>query len=275
MDACIKERCFQIPVFLLMGLGWHAAMANQLANTVSNSGISSPVNASTVGPQQRSFLSKFNPKHATILIQGGGFQVSQGHTQHIGIDGLVGDDFTVNHKHANNVLLGLGYYFDRVEKSKFTFLYGINAFYLAPTSVQGNVIQEQLFTNLSYRYSLTNYLVYAAAKILVKNSIGTNDLTFDLGMGPNFIKTSHFTENSLDGGVTLPDNAFSGKTSTVFSATIGAGIKFNKVLGLPCELSYRFFYLNEGSFNKENEQLLNTLRTGNQYANALIFSIYA
>jgi len=249
-------------------------MASQLTNNTTSS-----VNTSSVELQQKKSLDqhvfKLSPKHTTIVFQVGGFNASQGNAQNIGIDGLIGDDFTVNHGHASNVLLGLGYYFDGLAKDRFNLLYGINAFYLAQTSVQGDVIQEQLFTNLSYHYSLTNYPVYAAAKMFLKNNYGKNDITFDLGIGPNFISTSHFAEKSLDGGFTLPDNAFSGQTSVAFSVTAGVGIKFNNLLSLPCELGYRFFYLGQGSLKKNNDQLLNTLKTGNNYANALIFSLYA
>jgi hypothetical protein len=244
----IKERCLKIILFLLVGLVSHTAIANQLA-------------------------SRHSLKRGTIVLQVGGFKAAQGHTQKIGINGLIGDDFTVKHGHASNVLLGLGYYFDALETDRFSSLYGINAFYLARLAVRGKVIQEQLFTNLSYHYSLTNYPVYAAAKMFIKNSNGKDDITFDLGIGPNFIRTSHFTERSLD-GMTIPDRVFSGQTSIAFSATAGVGIKFNHLLGLPCELSYRFFYLNQGSLHKKNDELLNTLKTDNRYANALIFSLY-
>ncbi len=284
MTVCIKERCLKILLFLLAGSVWHSAIANQLLSSkiVSNSAIDASVNISTVKPQQMkpldqqvSFLSRFNPKRGTIVFQVGGFNASQGNAQNIDIEGLIGDYFTVNNGRASNVLLGLGYYFDGFEKDQFSLLYGVNALYLAHTSVQGDVIQEQLFTNLSYHYSITNYPIYAAAKMFIKNSNGKNDITFDLGIGPNYIRTSHFAERSLDDGITIPEDAFSGQTSTALSVMAGFGIKFNKLLGLPCELGYRFFYLGQGSFKKNNDQFLNTLKTGNNYANALIFSIYA
>ena len=261
-----------------MGSVWHTAIANQLAssNGVSNSAIASSVNIPSVEHQQTSFLSRLNPKRATIVFQVGGFNATQGNAQNVGINGLIGDYFTVNHRNASNVLLGLGYYFNGLERNQFSLLYGINAFYLAPTTVQGNVIQEQLFTNLSYRYSITQYPIYIATKVLINTSSDKYSITCDLGIGPNIIKTSDFSERSLDGGMTLPDNAFTGQTNVAFSATVGVGIKFNNVIArLPFEVGYRFFYLGQGSLSKSNNQILNTLKTGNNYANALIFSIYA
>lgn len=269
MTICIKDRCRKIIGSLLVGLVWQSAIA-------------SSVNTSPVQPEQKkwldqqtSFISKLNPKRATIVFQLGGFNASQGKAQTIDIEGLLGDDFTLNHGHDNNVLLGAGYYIDGLKNDRVSLLYGINAFYLAHTSVRGDVIQEQQFTNLSYHYSISNYPVYAAAKMLIKNSNGKSAITFDLGVGPNYIRTSDFAENSLDDGVTIPDDAFSGRTSVALSVTAGVGIKFDDLLRLPCELSYRFFYLGQGSLSKNSDQLLNTLKTGNSYANALIFSIYA
>jgi hypothetical protein len=151
--------------------------------------------------------------------------------------------------------------------------YGINAFYLAPTSVSGNVIQEDLFTNLSYHYNIANYPVYVTAKSTI-NLNSPLALTIDVGVGPNFMRTYDFQENSLDGGFTLPDKIFSANTTTTLSATVGVSLKINHALGqLPLEIGYRFFYLGQGHFKTSNDQVLNKLNTGNTYANALFLSI--
>ena len=152
-------------------------------------------------------------------------------------------------------------------------IYGINAFYLAKTDVTGNVIQENLFTNLSYKYNLTHYPVYVIAKSTIKTKFPQYALTIDTGIGPNFIKADGFQENSLD-GITIPDNIFSSHTSTTFSATAGFGVKVNQVFGsAPLECGYRFFYLGQGNFNIATNQVLNTLKTGSNYANAIICSM--
>jgi hypothetical protein len=259
----IKDRCIKIMLSLLVG-------------SVSHSGFASSVNTSATGSeQQTSFFSAFSPKRATVLFQAGGFYASQGKAQDIGINGLVGDRFTVTHENDGNALLGLGYYLTGLEKNQFSLLFGINAFYLAPTTVQGNVIQEQLFTNLSYSYSITQYPIYLVTKAFINTNSDKYTITGDLGIGPNIIRTGDFSERSLDGGVTIPENPFTGQTSVAFSATAGVGVKFNNVIGrLPLEVGYRFFYLGQGSFSKNNNQILNTLKTGNSYANALIFSIH-
>lgn len=208
-----------------------------------------------------------------LVFQLGNYRGSQGNTQHINIQDLIGDTFTVNDHHYNNALIGLGYFVDGNILNCISMSYGVNAFYLARTSVSGKVIQEDLFTNLSYHYNTANYPVY----VMAKSTINFNSplaLTVDVGVGPNFIKTYAFQENSLDGGVTLPDKIFSANTTTTLSATVGASLRINHALGhLPLEIGYRFFYLGRGHFKTNNDQVLNKLNTGNTYANALFLSI--
>lgn len=226
-----------------------------------------------VTTQALSFDLKNKLTHGRPVLQLGGYWSNQGQAQHINIDGLIGDDFTITTGHASNGLVGLGYYIDGQEKDLFNMAYGINAFYLAKTSVSGNVIQENLFTNLAYGYHVTHYPVYAIAKSIVKTKSSKYAITVDAGIGPDFMTAGGFKEQSLD-GITLPDNAFSSRTSTVFSATAALGIKFNNVFGkAPLECGYRFFYLGQGNFNKQTNQLVNTLTTGNNYANALICAV--
>jgi len=215
----------------------------------------------------------FAKPHGHFVFEAGGFSAREGKAQDIGIIDLIGNRFTLDHHDSQNFILGLGYFFDGVHRRRFNLTYGINAFYLAQTFVEGNVIQEQLFTNLSYRYALTHFPIYAAAKALINTSRDCA-LTFDLGIGPNIIHTSHFNERPLPDSDAIPDHAFSGRTSAAFSATAGIGIKFNNALGrLPFEVGYRFFYLGQSRLEKTNNQLTSTLKTGNNYANALIFSV--
>jgi len=202
----------------------------------------------------------------------GGYIGSQGQSQQINIQDLIGDTFTLDDRHYQSYLLGLGYFIDGKKLGCANMSYGVNVFYLAPTSVSGNVIQENLFNNLSYRYHIANYPIY----LMAKSTIDWKPMlafTMDIGIGPNIMKTYDFQEGSLD-GVTLPDSPFSSNTTTTLSATIGAGIKINNVFGeVPLEIGYRFFYLGQGYFKIGNPQVLNKLKTGNVYANAIIFSI--
>jgi opacity protein-like surface antigen len=213
-------------------------------------------------------------KPSNLILQAGGFWASQGKAQNIGINTLIGDRFTVTQHHDENALLGVGYYLTGLQRDRYSLMYGANFYYFPHTQVKGNVIQEQLFTNLSYRYSLTHYPLYAGIKLLSKSCSNAYNFTFDAGIGANFVRTGHFSEKSLD-GVTLPDNAFKGRTTTVFSWNAGVGMRFNHILKhLPVELSYRYFNLGEAKFNRRTDQLLNTLKTGNNTANALILSVY-
>jgi hypothetical protein len=214
--------------------------------------------------------------HGTASFSLGAFWASQGKTQHINIQGLIGNDYTVSKKNDQNALLGLGYFLDGTDHSAFKLSYGINAFYLAKTNVRGSVFQEGLFENLAYQYNVSHLPVYAALKAMLNNNSDKYTVTVDAGIGPNFMTTSNYSESSIDGGITLPDNAFLGHTTAVFSATAGIGVKFNNILvNGPIELGYRFFYLGQGDFNTRTNQLLDTLQTGNSYANALVLTIYA
>lgn len=212
-------------------------------------------------------------KQGHPVVQLGGYWSRQGQKQHINIQDLIGDEFTVTSHHGSNGLVGLGYFLDGPEKALFKMSYGINAFYLAKTDVTGNVIQENLFTNLSYKYHLTHYPVYVIAKSTIKTKSPQYALTIDAGIGPNFIKADGFQENPLD-AVTIPDTIFSSHTSTTFSATAGFGVKINQVFGsAPLECGYRFFYLGQSNFNKASNQVLNTLKTGSNYGSAILCSI--
>jgi hypothetical protein len=213
-------------------------------------------------------------KHSHLMLQAGGYWSTQGKTQHINIDGLIGDQFTADHRNGSNGLVGLGYYLDGQNLDQIQFSYGINFFYLPQTSISGTVIQEDLFSNLSYRYRVKHYPLYASAKATTSLPVSNLSLTLDAGIGPNFMRTSEFVERSLDGGITLPDNAFSGHTSTTFSATAGIGLQLAQVLGgMPLECGYRFFYLGQGKLARNTNQLLNTLHTGTAYANAVLCSV--
>ncbi len=153
--------------------------------------------------------------------------------------------------------------------------YGLNFFYLAKTQVSGQIIQEQLFTNLAYRYNVTHYPLYAMVRATMKpqHDYMPFGITVDTGIGPNFIQTSNFSEASLD-GITLPDNIFKGNSTATFTATAGLAIRFENVLSkTPVECGYRFFYLGQGDFTKQNDQVLTTLTTGNNFGNALMCSL--
>jgi hypothetical protein len=203
----------------------------------------------------------------------GWFAAKQGKSQHINVDGLVGDQFSVSKTCDQNFLVGVGYDFHGFDGDSFSLLYGIHAFYLASTQVKGKVTQENLFTNLSYRYSLINYPIYFSAKGSIR-FCADQDLVIELGIGPNIITTKSFKERSLDGGITLPDShIFKGKTSIAFSATAGLGWRINRLFdSFSFGIDYRFFYLGQGELKKGNNQVRNPLRTGNSYGNALFFS---
>ncbi|WP_237759376.1 hypothetical protein [Legionella parisiensis] len=213
------------------------------------------------------------PAHRSgyALIQGGGYWLHQGQAQHIDINGLIGDEFTVKNHNDENYLVGLAYFVDGHHTKLFDMSYGLNAYYLAKTSVNGYVIQENLFQNLSYHYDVEHFPIYVMARAALNTKNPDYGLIIDVGTGPNLINAHNFKEDSLD-GQTLPDNIFSRDLTAQFSATAGVHVKLNRVIrgGVPLECGYRFFYLGKGHFNSRTDQVTEPLSTGNTYANALI-----
>lgn len=203
-------------------------------------------------------------------LQLGSYWSTQGLQQHINIESLVGNEYTLTQDSDNSWLVGLGYFFEGQKQTNFELDYGIDAFYLAKTTVSGNIIQEGLFENLSYNYNIINYPIFAVIKSIFKTKYPRYDVILDLGIGPNFMRLENYNENSLD-GVTLPDNFYSSHTTTNFAATIGAGFRINNVLGkAPVECGYRFFYLGQGNFTGTNPLVQGTLTSGPVYANTVV-----
>ena len=216
-------------------------------------------------------------KDGHLSLQLGGYWRTKASDQFIYINDLIGDRFTVANTTNSNGLVGISYLIDGQEKERFKMNYGLNWFYLPKTGVTGTVIQEDLFGNLSYHYDIKQYPLYAVAKSIIDTPSPNRKLTLDVGIGPNFIVTSHLQERSIPNNNetnTIPDNIFSGKTTTAFSAMLGAGIQLNHFFGnAPLECGYRFFYLGQGKMNRINDQVINTLQTGTLYANAVMCSI--
>lgn len=227
--------------------------------------------ASFSGAMGESNYSPFKWGH--FVIQGGGFWTHEGKRQHIDMLGLIGDEFSVTSNNNGSGLVGLGYYINGQQFNSFSMSYGINAFYLAQTTVSGDVALENLFSDLAYRYNITNYPLYAIAKATINTSSPRFAVTVDAGIGPNFMNLGGFEERSLD-GITLPDHIFSGHTVTTFSATAGAGIQLNDVFwNRPLECGYRFYYLGQGNLQRDSTQVLDSLNTGTVYANALTCTV--
>lgn len=210
-----------------------------------------------------------------FLVQLGGYSAIQGKAQNIYLrDTLVANHYTVKTHNQGSGLVGLGYMLDGpVILNRFPLSYGIDAFFLGQTAVSGYIIEDHLFTNSSYRYKIQNIPVYFAAKTLINTQSDKVKLAVDVGIGPNFMSASRYFETALN-GFTTSNNTFSGHDNITFSATVGAGLRFNNAPGhLPIEIGYRFFYLGQGRFATNNYQAQNVLKTGDNYANALVFTV--
>lgn len=240
------------------------------------------LNSVSVNAQPYSLSPLFSTLGAgQALFETGAYWSHQGQTQHIDIETLIGDEFTVSNHGNSNSFFGFGYLFEGPQYGCAQLNYGVHAFYLPKTSVAGYVIQENLFTNLSYGYHVTHFPVYAALEI--KSNLSQlpvsyfsslpGTLAMDIGIGPNFRKAGGFREYSLD-GITIPDNAFGTHSNTTFTFTTGVNwLMPNVFCQMSLEVGYRFFYLGNGHLSRRNDQILNNLKTGDGYANAIVVGV--
>ncbi|MDF1677538.1 MAG: hypothetical protein P1U32_02450 [Legionellaceae bacterium] len=217
-------------------------------------------------------------KSGWFTVQLGGYWRNLSNEQYIHIEDVIGNRMTVLDTNPKNGLFGVGYFIDgQTYYERFRMSLGANWFYLPQTRTAGIVFQENEFRNLSYEYNITQYPLYAVAKSTINTAFPGKDVTLNVGIGPNFIRTHDYKESPILTGnnvVSSSDPMFSGKTTTVFSVTAGAGIQVAELFGkAPLECGYQFFYLGEGKFNRLNDQTQNTLKTGTLYANAVMCSI--
>lgn len=209
-----------------------------------------------------------------VLLQGGGYFSTQGKAQNIYIQTLLGDRFNVTKSSDSNGLFGIGYLLDGPDYHSIGISYGLDLFYMPATTVQGTITQEFLYTNLAYKYGVRHIPLYAVVKGDVNRFSDKYALTIEGGIGPNFINTTGYNDWSIDGGETYPDHAFLSHSSVTFSATAGAGIKMRNVVGnVAAEVGYRFYYLGNAALERRTSQLINTLKTGDNYAQAVVVTL--
>lgn len=214
------------------------------------------------------------PYHGELSFSAGYYNAEVGRSQHINIVDLVGNNYRVNKKNDDSYLIGLGYLVNGGDYSWLNMAYGVKAFYLGQTRVRGIIEQEDFFTNLSYRYNLSHIPIYAMARAMISPGSKSYALTLDAGIGPNLLTTTSYDERSLDGGITIPDHAFSGHIRTKFSATAGVGVKFTNLINAAAlEIGYRFFYLGRGDLQPRTTQILGSLKTKDIYANAIVVTL--
>lgn len=207
----------------------------------------------------------------SISAEFGGYTTSYHNDPLINIIGLVGNKYKSHNKVDTNLLVGINYLLDidTFASNKFRTSYGLSSYYMGRTKESGKIFQELIFPNLSYKYNVSHFSIYATTKIQTLNLAPAYDINFNLGVGPNFISSYKYSEKPLD-NVTIPNNSFTNQTTTNLSFNLGFGLKINKLLnGQPLECGYKFFYLGEGSLKKNNSQIINKLKTGTLYANAL------
>lgn len=200
-------------------------------------------------------------------------QVLTGKLQNIPVHSVPPARYSTNHQDNWNGLVGFSLLKDVRKLEHFDFNYGLSMFYLFKQSVSGEVFQAGLFNNLGYSYSVQNLPVYLHGKTLFHDIPHLPAFAIDIGVGPNVMKVSRYTEWRINPTSRL-DNAFKQHTSAAFSATAGIALHFANVFDkAPMACGYRFFYLGSGELQPRNLQFLSALSTGSSFANALVCSL--
>lgn len=202
----------------------------------------------------------------------GGTKVHQGVSQFVGIQDTFGNIHQAYNSNETLFASGISYSFDLFSKKNIDLLFGASVYYLSDAKVNGVILLERTFPNLSYHYETRNIPLYVTAKSIWHDSNKKLSFVADVGVGPNFMKTKNYSERSLDNGVTIPNQAFSGSSEVKFSAMAGLGLRVNNVWkATSIEVGYKYFYLNEGRLTPK-PQVLNQLKTGNIDAHALMIT---
>ena len=217
-------------------------------------------------------ISKSVIKDIYFNVHGGASNNLIGQSQQVGVNLMPSANYTLSSRQYWNGVVGLSLLKDTQFLQK-NMSYGLSAFYFFPSIVSGNIYQAGLFNNLSYSYRAYNSPIYATAKTSVESSKLPMPIFFDVGIGPNIMLTSKYSEQIINPD-SLPDNAFGSSTRAAFSATAGVGFRNEKILpGHPLECGYRFFYLGSTQLAIKNNQYFNKLGTGIMFANSVICSI--
>lgn len=211
----------------------------------------------------------------TLTVSAGGFRSNPKSSQLVAIQGGEQNYYQAYDKQVYDGLVGVGVYMtdNNAQKDRLQMAYGINAYYLANTSVKGYVVQDTSFSNLSFQYTVTHFPIYVASRAIIPYEKHQLDFTVDLGIGPNFMVTSGYNEKRIY-PYSVPDNTFSGTTTGTLSATFGVGIRKHNLQGrFPIDCGYRLYYLGRGALTPNSSQVVDNLLTGNVFANALLCTV--
>ena len=171
----------------------------------------------------------FEMPSAEFGLSLGGASVHQGMSQLVRIQNSFGNFHEAYHSNEIVFAGGLSYLLNAYATSNVDFLLGASVYYLSDAKVNGVILLERTFPNLAYQYETRNIPLYATAKAAWHDTTKKFSLVADVGIGPNFMKTKSYSERSLDNGVTIPNQAFSGDSEVKFSAMAGLGVRLNDV----------------------------------------------
>lgn len=214
---------------------------------------------------------------SSVLLETGFFSANPGMSQHIDTTDVFGDRYSADKSNDQNIIFGLSYLIDGPQIPAYNFnlrsSYGVSAHYLGRTESAGLIYIEHLAPNLAYKYNLSHFPVHAVGKIETNKINDHYSLTAETGLGPNFLTLSHYQEKSVD-SISVANTAYKGRSDTVFSANLGFGVKVHEFFDQnPLECGYRLFYLGQSKLRKNNNVLIDSLKTGSIYAHSIICSV--
>lgn len=214
-------------------------------------------------------------KPGDLYFQLGGYLENLGESQYVDVDGMQPLHFTIDQHRRSNAFVGVGYYLPALSLEDFTLDYGFNGFYMFPIETQGNIVDNSGVSTLEYSYTVGNLPLYVGLKANFKNPVSKlSAFTMDVGIGPNFMSTYSYHDKYLVNGSVPYTEAFEGTTTTTFTAMGGIGLRMYQLFGpMDFELSYRFFYFGEGQLNSKNSIVHGDLKTGDVFANAIMFAV--
>lgn len=201
-------------------------------------------------------------------IQLGLFLPNLGKNQHISIDSLIGNRYTVSNPTNLSGLVGISTYGLKIQK--LNTLIGVNGLWMFKPTVQGTIYLENLYPNLTYQYQINYFPVMAVSKTMLP--IQSSLINLEFGVGPSFIRAYDYQEFSKNTH-TIPSHSFKNYVTTSVAAMAGAGIHLTPQHNKTLEIGYRFMYLGQGKLQPNNSTILNALSTGNNYANTLMLSL--
>ncbi len=213
-------------------------------------------------------------KPDTFFLGSGVFNAKQGKELHIDITGLIGDQYLISSDHSSSAFVTLGALWKVKAVKQGTILIGLDYSFFGNTKTKGDILIENTLRNLSYSYSAHSSVIISSAQLRHSMGKSGNEAIFEIGLGPNFMTTHGYSEQSLD-DTTSTSKSFKGKTTPSLAARVGVSLltkNLSKTKGF--SLGYRLTSLGSGKLKPNTGNITSQLTTGNVYNHAIMLSVF-